>query len=245
MLEIERKFLVDVPDPDRLRGYDFGTFEQGYLITGGAEFRIRTSGTRYKAAVKMGKGLTRHEYEFQVPTDVGQEMLQHARETGWTIEKTRFHVPVKLDTRVLEWEIDQFHGKHAGLWIAEVEFKSESEAALECKLPGCVRARSEVTDDPAFKNAELAKRGWEPKGYHFREITKGSIGAVSKVREELEELEDAAAQNNKILQLVELSDLYGAVEAVARTLGVTIDDVAAMSAATERAFRLGERAERR
>lgn len=78
-------------------------------------------------------------------------------------------------------------------------------------------------------------------GYHLREIKKGILGSPSKIREELEELEDALEQENKILAMVELSDLYGALEAVAKGLGVDMYDVAKMSAATKRAFRDGSR----
>jgi len=78
-------------------------------------------------------------------------------------------------------------------------------------------------------------------GYHIRKITKGKYGEVSKIREELEELEDAMEQNNKILALVELSDLYGAIKAVAKNTGVTMDDVKKMSEATESAFKDGSR----
>ena len=39
------------------------------------------------------------------------------------IEKTRYHVIVEGK----QWDVDQFHGNNDGLWIAEVELKSEDE----------------------------------------------------------------------------------------------------------------------
>lgn len=78
-------------------------------------------------------------------------------------------------------------------------------------------------------------------GYHKRVITKGVLGEPSKIREELEELEDALEQDVKIMALVELSDLYGAVKAVASKLGVTMEDLVAMHTVTERAFKDGSR----
>lgn len=78
-------------------------------------------------------------------------------------------------------------------------------------------------------------------GYHLRDIKKGILGEPSKIREELEELEDALEQDVKIMALVELSDIYGAVEAVALKLGVTMEDLAKMSEVTKRAFREGQR----
>lgn len=79
-------------------------------------------------------------------------------------------------------------------------------------------------------------------GYHLREITtKGLYGRTSKIREELEELEESLEQENKILALVELSDLYGALEGVAESLGTNMTELRVMSDATKRAFRDGTR----
>jgi hypothetical protein len=79
-------------------------------------------------------------------------------------------------------------------------------------------------------------------GYHKRAIViEGTFGEVSKIEEELDELKEAFEQDNKILALVEIADLYGALEAVAEKLGVNMEDVAKMSAATKRSFQSGER----
>lgn len=79
-------------------------------------------------------------------------------------------------------------------------------------------------------------------GYHIREIEKGTLGKASKIREELEELEDAECQGNKILAICELADIYGALEALAtQKYGLTMDDLQKMSEATAEAFRDGSR----
>lgn len=49
-------------------------------------------------------------------------------------------------------------------------------------------------------------------GYHINEIKKGTVGEVSKIVEEIYEYEDAVLQGVKIMALVELSDLIGAIE---------------------------------
>ena len=77
--------------------------------------------------------------------------------------------------------------------------------------------------------------------YHIRHISKGVLGEPSKIREELEEYEDAVAQGNKIMASVELSDLYGALEALARRQGLCMEDLQTMAKATERAFKLRSR----
>lgn len=79
-------------------------------------------------------------------------------------------------------------------------------------------------------------------GYHKRPIIiKGTLGEVSKIEEEVDELKEALEQNNKILALCEIADLYGAIEAVAERLGVNMEDVKSMAAATKRAFQCGDR----
>lgn len=79
-------------------------------------------------------------------------------------------------------------------------------------------------------------------GYHIRKIeTEGKYGEASKIREELEEFEEAMEQNNKIMALLELSDLYGALEGVAVKMGSNMAELRKMSSATKRAFQNGLR----
>ena len=78
-------------------------------------------------------------------------------------------------------------------------------------------------------------------GYHLTKIPKGELGKLSKIQEELLELQDAEMQECKVMQLVELSDLYGAVEAYASQLGATMADLKCFSDITKRAFHNGRR----
>tara|TARA_B100000745_G_scaffold192726_1_gene126766 strand:+ start:31659 stop:31901 length:243 start_codon:yes stop_codon:yes gene_type:complete len=78
-------------------------------------------------------------------------------------------------------------------------------------------------------------------GYHIRPIQKGVLGTPSKIQEELDELKDAIEQDVKILAIVELSDIYGALEAVADSYGMTMQDLAKMHQCTKRAFLSGDR----
>lgn len=75
-------------------------------------------------------------------------------------------------------------------------------------------------------------------GYHTREIARGELGKVSKVREELE---DALEQGNRILALCEMADLYGALEHMAQATGTSMEELRVMAHATQRAFRDGSR----
>ena len=80
-------------------------------------------------------------------------------------------------------------------------------------------------------------------GYHIAKIKKGSIGDSSKLAEEVAELIDAEQQGCKIMALVELSDLYGAIEAyLAKNFpNITMSDLQSMSQITVRAFINGHR----
>ncbi len=61
--------------------------------------------------------------------------------------------------------------------------------------------------------------------FHKRPITcKGTLGEVSKIREELEEIEEALEQGDKMLALIEVVDLLGAVHAfLLKHYGPTFD----------------------
>lgn len=80
-------------------------------------------------------------------------------------------------------------------------------------------------------------------GYHLRPIAKGELGELSKLDEELDELHDAAAQGVKIMELVELSDLYGAMRLYLERHhpGTTMADLEKMNDVTRRAFLNGHR----
>lgn len=86
----------------------------------------------------------------------------------------------------------------------------------------------------------------EQKGYHMTKIPKGDFGQVSKIIEEALELEDAEKQNNAILCLCELSDLYGAFIGYLENKfpQFKLIDIQKMSEATNRAFLSGQRVPR-
>ncbi len=80
-------------------------------------------------------------------------------------------------------------------------------------------------------------------GYHIRDIERGVLGDVSKIREEMDELLDAVKQDARVMELVEMSDMLGAMEAFLdkRHTGYTIVDLLKMKDITKRAFVNGRR----
>ena len=80
-------------------------------------------------------------------------------------------------------------------------------------------------------------------GYHVTEIPKGEIGSSSKLLEEVLELIDAEKQECKIMALIELSDLVGAIRIYLErhAQGIDLADLEKMSSITRRAFENGHR----
>lgn len=80
-------------------------------------------------------------------------------------------------------------------------------------------------------------------GYHIRNIEKGTLGEISKIYEEVEEIKDAEEQDVSVMLLVELSDLLGAIEAYLNKNhpSITLEDLLKMKNVTQRAFENGGR----
>lgn len=84
----------------------------------------------------------------------------------------------------------------------------------------------------------------ENPGYHMEEIPRGEYGEISKILEEAAELKDAMEQGQKLMCLIELSDLLGAIEGYMEKEyegKVTVTDLWNMSQVTKRAFESGRR----
>ena len=141
--EIERKFLVDHTLLPNL--HDIADIRQGYLSFD-PEVRVRlTDGAAY-LTIKSGFGLVRQEFEYAIPVSDAVEILQLCGSS--VINKTRYRLTISHHL----WEIDQFHDKHRGLWLAEVELDS---LLTNIKLPNWINR--EVTGDRRFSNGSLVQ----------------------------------------------------------------------------------------
>jgi len=142
--EIEHKFLVNGDGWDPAGGD--GTLQrQGYLaIEKTHTVRVRVAGGRARLNVKSAQvGLTRAEYEYDIPLDDAEELLGLC---PLVIEKTRY----KREFAGHTWEIDVFHGRNDGLVTAEVEVASESETFQRPPWAG-----TDVSRDHRFRVAYL------------------------------------------------------------------------------------------
>lgn len=147
--EIERKFLVT---GEAWRDAPGKIYKQGYLSSDPARIvRVRRAGEKAYLTVKgLTEGVTRAEYEYEVPPEEAEEMLKLC--AGAIIEKTR-HV---VEYGGKKWEVDDFHGDNEGLVVAEIELRSEDE---EFERPPWVGR--EVSDDPRYSNASLSERPYK------------------------------------------------------------------------------------
>lgn len=143
--EIERKFLVKDSWQPQSAGIKIA---QGYLSTVPERtVRVRIKGDKGYLTIK-GKnvGVSRAEYEYEIPRQDAEEMLQLAEQ------------PILVKTRYLEqqgeftWEVDVFAGENQGLVVAEIELPAED---AEFSRPAWLG--QEVSGDVRYYNANLIK----------------------------------------------------------------------------------------
>lgn len=145
--EIERKFLVK---SDEWRNLATGIiYRQGYIATKkGTTVRVRLAGNQGYLTIKgASKGISRAEYEYEIPAEDAQEMLNNLCEPP-LIEKTRYKIAIDD----LVWEVDEFVGENQDLIVAEVEL---TDANQTINLPEWIG--QEVSDDPRYYNANLVQ----------------------------------------------------------------------------------------
>ena len=147
-VEIERKFLV-VSNAWCDLATSSALLRQGYLSSNAkATVRVRIEDdARAKLTLKGAvKGISRAEYEYDIPIVDAREMFEMA--APHVVEKRRYLVPF----HGLTWEVDVFEGRHAGLVIAEVELDAADQAVT---LPDWVGR--EVSADDRYNNASLSR----------------------------------------------------------------------------------------
>jgi 8-oxo-dGTP diphosphatase len=144
--EVERKFLL-ARLPDDLDAAPRRRIQQGYLVTGDVEVRLRRADDRTLLTIKAGRGLARAEEELAIDADRFARLWPLTE--GRRVEKVR-HLVEHGDLTI---EVDVFGGANEGLAVAEVEFGDE-EAARAFAAPDWIG--EDVTGDPAYANAALA-----------------------------------------------------------------------------------------
>lgn len=148
-IEIERKFHV-INSSYRSLAIAKIDISQAYLCTDpDATVRLRIFGEHASITIKgRSVGACRGEWEYQIPLQDALDMLT-ACCGNRKLEKTRYIVDAGNGLR---WEIDEFHGRHEGLVIAEIELPAEDTSFDKPLFIG-----DEVTGDTRYYNSNLCK----------------------------------------------------------------------------------------
>jgi adenylate cyclase len=141
-IEIERKFLVKGDEYRKL-----GTptrIAQGYLGDSiDRVVRVRTAGEEGYITVKgINTGITRLEYEYSIPLEDANEMLERLCLKP-LIVKTRWVVRHAGSL----WQVDEYHEPRSDLVVAEIELSRVDETF---ELPSWIG--EEVSGNPAYYN---------------------------------------------------------------------------------------------
>lgn len=148
-MEIERKYLV-TSDCYKEMAVACYHIRQGYISrekTGTVRVRITNDKAYLTIKGKPVAGhFARYEWEKEIDVKEAEELMKLCQ--GTIIDKTRWIVPAMEEG--LKWEVDEFHGKHEGLVVAEIELASEEQIVA---LPAFIR--KDVTDDPQYYNANM------------------------------------------------------------------------------------------
>ena len=149
MLEIERKFLT-TSDAFKKEAYTKNRITQGYLSSiPERTVRVRIKGNKGFLTIKgvsNESGLSRFEWEKEIPLDEAQKLLLLC-EKG-IIDKTRFEI--KFENHI--FEVDEFYGENEGLIMAEIELDSETETFEKPIWLG-----KEITNDKRYYNSYLSQ----------------------------------------------------------------------------------------
>lgn len=158
-MEIERKFLIDRPDPAWLAAWP-GSREaeivQIYLTAQpGEEVRVRhwSEGGRslyYHTTKRSVSAVSREEIERIVTPEEYEAFLSQADPAKVPLHKKRWLLPYR--GQLLEIDLYPFWQDQA---ILEIELDAED---TPIDLPPQIKVRKEVTDDESYKNAALADR---------------------------------------------------------------------------------------
>lgn len=148
-MEIERKYLVTSDSYKQMAVARYHIC-QGYISrekTGTVRIRITDDKAYLTIKGKPAAGhFARYEWEKEIDVQEAKELMQLCQ--GTIIDKTRWIIPAAEDG--LKWEVDEFHGKHAGLTLAEIELTSEEQ---EVEKPDFVG--EDVTSNPRYYNANM------------------------------------------------------------------------------------------
>jgi len=149
-LEIERKFLL-ANDAWKCAVIKSEHMRDGLIARfGDGKVRVRQTESRAWLTIKgPRKGTNRLEFEYEISDADAEQMLRTLCQGDPVIEKVRHTVPFGG----LDWTIDVYMGRLAGVVFAEVELEHQDE---HLELPPWVG--EEVTNNPRFRKTAVVRR---------------------------------------------------------------------------------------
>ena len=154
-LEIERKYLIRLPEKHLLDSFSSSQIEQIYILCGeGGRERIRCRETEGKkvythTAKKRVSDLTRIEIENEISEEEYRSLMQQKDPGRDVLRKTRYLYPYRGQV----FEIDGFPFWHDRA-LMELELNSEEQPVL---LPPDICIIRDVTAEKEYTNASIAK----------------------------------------------------------------------------------------
>jgi len=153
MVEIERKFLV-ISEAYKNEAFKTVRIVQGFLNTDPERtVRVRLkedSGVLTVKGKTSDEGITRFEWETEISKTEAKALLSLCEEG--IIDKMRYEI--KVGNHI--FEVDEFFEDNAGLVIAEIELKNESDTFIKPNWLG-----EEVTNDIRYYNSQLSKQPYK------------------------------------------------------------------------------------
>lgn len=155
MKEIERKFLIkSMPEGVSLKW----KIVQGYMPCYNAEMTVRVRSIKTETEEKYFyttkryiSSISCYEYEHEISKEEFEGIIKNVC-SEYVIKKIRYSCDAGEG---LEWEIDVFSGKNAGLVVAEIELPSE-----DTKFEKPFWIGEEVTEDKRYSNSNLVLNGY-------------------------------------------------------------------------------------
>lgn len=162
--EIERKYLIDMPEEEllcRQPGCAIWDIEQIYLLGNPGETRrirrVTEKGEAryYQTIKKRVSAATAEESEARIDQAAYARLSAERDPSLRTILKRRYRIPFR--GRMLEIDVYPFWKEQA---VLEIELESEADPV---SIPEWLRVRREVTDEKRYKNVALARAVPEEK----------------------------------------------------------------------------------
>lgn len=161
-LEIERKFLVRLPDTDKLNIVKTEIMTQIYLeeVSDNLQRRIRKINCNGEVTYTYTEkhfitAITRKEMEYNINEKEFERLLSQKRRDTAPVEKTRYSF--EYENQLFELDVYPFSDELA---VMEIELKTAQD---EISFPENVEIIKEVTSDSRYANASLATAGCFPE----------------------------------------------------------------------------------